>query len=192
MKYSSTPISNGGTSFKTHDVVFDGDGNMIIRPTIRNIVVGVITFIVLYGLFGYMMVSGLRVAILSEHVGFGILLLLSGGVLALGFSKFNILSEYIFKFEKAKNIGCCYSYWSRRKPIWSKKTSEVVAIQVLKKTVKTHNTNQFVAFTSFEVNLVNNDYSRSNLLDYGKENNIIYDAQLIADFLQVPLERSNA
>lgn len=192
MNHPSKPISNSASNFKTSRVVTVGNDELKIEPTLASISASILFFVFLYGIFAYMIYGGALVLIESDSYLLGFLLLFAGLLLAWGFSRSNLLTHEIIKLDRNGNSYRRYRMWRPNQPIDSKNLSDFTEVQILKKIVKTHNSQRSVEFTSYEINLCSINSGRINIIDHGVENEIIDDANIIARFINIPVTQSNA
>lgn len=66
----------------------------------------------------------------------------------------------------------------------SARVSDIAAIQVLAERISG---NKGGSYTSWEINIVSNDGKRLNVMDHGNQDSIIDDAEVLGEFLNVPV-----
>ncbi len=192
MNVPSRTISDSASNFKTSRVVTTGSDALKIVPTFRAVAIGLFLFMFLNGIFSYMVYGGVLILLDTDNYLIGLLLLVGGLAFIWGSSKFKLLAQEIIKLDRNSGSYRRYSIWKPNNFIESKELSDFSEVQILKKLVKTHNTQRSVEFTSYEINLCSADSSRINLIDHSIEKEIISDASIISRFINVPVVRSNA
>lgn len=65
----------------------------------------------------------------------------------------------------------------------SARLNEIAAIQIIAERLSGKNS----SYTSWEINLVSNDAKRLNVMDHGNQESILSDAQMLGEFLGVPV-----
>lgn len=191
MKLSIDPIADKCTSFISCKVIHNGH-MLKISPTLKSVIVGIILFIFLMSIFSYAIYGGVRIAASTEHTIFGVGLYLVASLFIFGLLKLKLLSEKAFIINKNTSEYRLYNYWYPKIIYNSGSLSELNSVQVIEKTVDSHNSIRPVKFQCFEVNIGINDRTRINIMEHGNKNEILKDARLLARFLGVKLYEQNA
>ena len=182
------PLRGGGANFQTHRLDSSNPDFLVFKAS-----KGAYLFSAAFVFFG--IIGMLIPALIFFHEGqkeWGLVLfaLLFGGVfLAVGFFLF-----YYMTTPRVFDTFYGYYYKGRKKPdhkLGMDKNnphalthlSEVKAIQVLRERISSKNGSYY----SYEINLVLADASRINVIDHGKHEAVIDDAELLATTLGIPL-----
>lgn len=172
-----TPVTPGGSSFKSHKLVETDEQILQLIGSRMAYAMG-LTFI-LPAVFVVM------IAVYMGSIGLGLMI-------GLVFALFAVLmiDKYTIPNIFDKRVGL---YWKGRlsirdrlftgKKIVSINLKDIKAIQVLKEEVQTEE----APYTCYEINLVLINNERHNVVQYGDEFPTISDAKRIADFLDIPV-----
>jgi hypothetical protein len=179
---SVSPLKAGGSNFKTHVLGNPSEGILTYKPSY-----GTALFCWLFlsiGL-GILFFGGRSFLLNGESLsfstfflfGFGLLFALVGALMFYGFYKPIVFDKTEGMFKTGyKNHKLSHSNLSI--PF-----DEIAAVQVIGERVKGEKSN----FNSFELNLVLKNGSRKNIIDHGNLSAIVNDANIISDFLEVPI-----
>ncbi|MDO6527488.1 hypothetical protein Q4519_17545 [Motilimonas sp. 1_MG-2023] len=187
----SQPILNGASNFKTCHVVTAGKDAIKIVPTLTAVAAGTMLFLVINGIFIFMIYGGLQILMESDNDLLGCSFIFIGIFMVWGFSKFKLLTQEVVKLDRVEDKYYRYSMWRPKKIIDQGRLSDFTEVQILKKTVRTHNTNRSVEFTSYEVNLCGHKSGHINIIDHGVKKEIVGDATKISSFINVPVTMVN-
>lgn len=180
------PLKGGGTNFQTHRLDSSNPDLLVFKAT-----TGAQLFCGVFALVGLIVMAIPMVIFFSDGAkdwGLLVFAILFGGIfLAVG-----SLMYYFMTVPRVFDTfyGCYYK--GRTKPKHEmgqhKKQvltplSEVKAIQVLRERIRSKNGSYY----SYEINLVLADASRINIVDHGKHEAVIDDAEILATSLGVPL-----
>ena len=180
------PLKGGGANFATHYLDSSNPDLLKFKAT-----KGAYLFSVLFVFFG-LLGMGIPLTIFFTQgmeefalVFFAVLfggIFLTVGLLALHFMTVPRVFDTFY--------GCYYK--GRKKPKHDFENekkhavthlSDVKAIQIIRERIRGKNT----TYSSYEINLVLRDASRINVIDHGKQQSVIEDAQTLATTLGVPL-----
>ncbi|RMB64175.1 hypothetical protein EAX61_02000 [Dokdonia sinensis] len=179
-----TPKAPGGSNFKTRSLVKESSSLLYYKGSTALFIFGLV-----FTIFPLLFV--VPVFFLTNNQGpedgfMYIFLIVPAIFLIVGL--FIIRSSRKRKFLD-KSAG--YFYTSRKKAIYGIqvspkkgwiKLSEIKALQILSERVSSKNG----SYRSYEINAVFPDGNRHNIVDHGKYETILADAEVIADFLAVP------
>lgn len=182
------PLRGGGASFQTHRLDSSDPERLIFNATLgAKLFSGVFTLV---GLLA--MVIPTVIFFTSGMQDWSMLLfaLIFGGI----FLTVGLIMFYFFTVPRVFDIFYGYFYKGRTRPQHNMATNnskkhaitelnEVAAIQVLKERVRSKNSSYY----SYEINLVLQNASRINVVDHGKYQAVIEDAETLAQTLGVPL-----
>ncbi len=177
------PIKGGGSRFRTFKLVKVNPDRMKFRTTI-----GAIIFSLIFALPGTALLTFLIPTVDRSSIDIGIMLGLFLGLV------FVSLGWYLFfrqmrpiVFDKQEGL-----FWMGRKPQAELGTSEstdkfvrlelIHALQIVAEYISGKN-----SFYSYELNLVLKNGNRINLIDHGRRKKLIEDAEILAEFLGIPL-----
>ncbi len=184
LKVEWTPLSPGGANFKTSKLVqVDHSRLEIVSST------GAYLFAGFFMLMGLGIPGVISYQMFSEKGLTGELFIpiLIGSVFAgVGFLMLYFPRPRVFD----RRLGW---FWAGNKSLdrerdfmhakLSARLNEVEAIQIISE----HVSGSKSSYTSWEINLVSADAKRLNVLDHGDKNSVMNDAELLGDFLGVPV-----
>ena len=184
MKTGWHPLVGGGANFRTRKLIQMNPSRIEFQTTL-----GMKLFIAAFGIPGLIF---LLVAILTLKGGPDISFNLIFGFMALIFTGASIGMYFAFLkpivFDERE--GYFWKGWKSPRNVMNVaelkryiKLSDIAAIQILPEHVSSSES----SYTSYEVNLVSEDANRLNVIDHGNYNSIITDAEILADFLNVPI-----
>jgi len=191
MPLNVNPTVDKCTSFKSCKVKHDLN-YLKVLPTYTSMICGISLLIFLLSIFGYMIYVGIIIVLASDHTLFGLFLSLAGILMFIGILKINLISEKALEIDKANSTYKIFNYWKPRLIYESGNISELEAVQVLKKTVTSHNSIRPVRFVCYEVNFSKSNKDRINIMEHGNEAEILKDAVLLSEFLGIQLYQHNA
>ena len=180
------PLKGGGANFATHFLDSSNPDLLTFRAT-----KGAYAFSIIFAFFGLLGMA-IPLAIFftegMEEWGLIFFAIVFGGIfLAVGLMAFHFMTmPRVFDTF----YGCYYK--GRKKPKHDFENekkhaithlADVKAIQVLRERVRGKNSSYY----SYEINLILQDASRINIIDHGKQQSVIEDAQTLATTLGVPL-----
>ncbi len=182
------PLKSGGTNFQTHRLDSSNPDFLVFKAsTGAYLFSGIFVF---FGLLGMLIPLIIFLNEGQKEWGLVLFAVFFGGI-------FLAAGVFMFYFMTTPRVfdtfyGCFYQ--GRKKPKHnlgmsaSKKhalthLNEVKAIQLLRERIRSKNGSYY----SYEINLVLRDASRVNVIDHGKHQAIIEDAETLAHALGVPL-----
>lgn len=183
---STSPLKSGGASFKTNVLIEVSPSKLVYKPSI-----GVALFCFLFLAIGlaFMFFSIYPLFENNPDLGtvkwfvliFGLIFASAGGFMFYYFYKPRVFD---------KQFGLYYRTYSFKLHESNRKENEnhislksIIAIQIIGEHVKSDKG----YYKSFELNLVLEDSSRKNVVDYGNLKSIINDAEILSNFLNVPI-----
>ncbi len=180
------PLKGGGANFQTHRLDTSQPDLLVFKAS-----KGAYWFTGLFGFFGLLgLVIPLAIYFSQGQQDWGLLLfaVLFGGI----FLAVSILMFYFMTVPRVFDTFYGHYYQARKKPQHTMSTatknrlvdlSDVKAIQVIAERLSSKNG----SYHSYEINLVLADASRINVIDHGKHQAVIEDAETLATTLGVPL-----
>jgi hypothetical protein len=182
-----TPVKNGGTNFQTHRLVTVHPYRMEFRPTAGLLMFGAFFIFIGSCAFGAPLSLFFKAGTLSNAI-IAVMPMLIGAVFMLvgvAFIRNGIAPVVIDKEEKAVWKG-------RKSPREVFNVSELEDFTEIKniyalQLVSEHCSGSKSSYTSYELNLILVNGKRFNLTDHGNRKKLIADAQILAEFLGVPL-----
>lgn len=182
------PLKGGGANFQTHRLDSSNPDVLIFKATM-----GAQLFCGLFAVIGLLAMVIPTVFFISDGMRDWTLLifaLLFGGI----FLTVGLVMLYLFALPRVFDTfyGCYYQGWQKPQHTMtmgrSKKhaithLNDIEAVQVLRESVRSKNGSYY----SYEINLVLEDASRINVIDHGKHQAVIEDAETLAQALGVPL-----
>ena len=185
LKVDWTPLNGGGANFKTKKLVRIDDSRIeILHST------GGRLFSVFFILMGSI-IPGVIAFSMFKDKGFewAMLFPLFIGSLFVGVGGAMLIYPKPRVFDKRKGW-----FWAGNKGLQreqefiglkkSARLSEIAAIQVIAERMSSSKAG---SYTSWEINLVSKDAQRLNVLDHGHKQSISKDAQMLGEFLDVPV-----
>ncbi len=192
MNVSISPISSGGSSFKD-SIVLINQNRLVVRRTYTSLALGVALFAFIFAVCLYGAISGLVVAVMTEHLFVGLGLTLgSVAVIYLLFCGLNFDDTRVFTANKSDGIFTLHRMFSPQIVFKSGSITEVAAVQVIGKLVQAHNGSRLIEYMSYEINLRLSSEERINIIDHGAKKAIDEDAELIAGFFGCKLVHSSS
>lgn len=185
-KVDKSPLKSGGASFKTNVLIEKSSSKLLYKPSIGValfsfifLAVGLgVFFIGIYPLFS----NGFDTSTIEWFlVLFGFIFASAGGLMFYFFYMPRVFDRQLGVYYKAYKINI-----HKIKKDTSKKyipLKSIVAIQLIGEHVKSDKS----SYKSFELNIVLGDASRKNVVDHGNLKSIIIDAEIISEFLDVPI-----
>ncbi|WP_179353670.1 hypothetical protein [Winogradskyella vidalii] len=185
-KVSTSPLKSGGSSFKTNVLIEASKSKLLYKPSIGValfsfifLAVGLgIIFISINPLFNH---SFERNSIEWFFILFGLIFASAGGLMFYLFYMPRVFDKQLGVYYKAYQVDI-----HKIKKDTAKKyipLKSIVAIQIIGEHIKSGKS----AYKSFELNLVLNDASRKNVIDHGNLKSIIVDAEILSEFLNIPI-----
>ena len=181
------PAKRGGSSFKTHKLVYFGGQRLDFKGSIGGIIFGLIFFLAGIGaIVGFSIFMGT-----SENLEFEFPMLIP---YVFG-TIFSLVGWFMYRSMTApivfdKTLG---HFWKGRKSpreVFNidsikvhTKLDQIHAIQILSEYCHTDKSHYY----SYELNLILKDSSRINVIDHGNLKVLREDANTLADFLGVPI-----
>ncbi len=182
------PLAGGGSNFKTHRLDASNAEILVFKCTKgAYLFSGVFIF---FGLLGLVLPIALFIeGGMQQWSMIGFAALFGGVFLGVGLLMLNLIT-----IPRVFDLFHGVFYKARKKPVNNmnpsiiKKTSltklnEVEAIQIIRERIRSKNSTYY----SYEINLVLADASRVNVIDHGKHQAVIEDAETLANALSVPL-----
>lgn len=185
-KVDTSPLKGGGASFKTNVLIAESRSKLMYKPSIGValfcflfLAVGLgVLFFGIYPLFG----NGFdRASVEWFLLLFGLVFASAGGLMFYFFYMPRVFDKQLGIYYKAYNPEI-----HQRKKETSKihiPLKSIVAIQLIGEHVRSDKG----SYQSFELNLVLDDGSRQNVVDHGSLKSIIIDAEVLSEFLNVPI-----
>lgn len=183
---STAPLVYGGASFKTNVLVEKSSSKALYKPSIGAALFSFIFLAVGFGVlfFGLVPLFKSNFEIASTNwflLLFGLIFSGAGSFMFYRFYKPRVFDKHLGVYYKAYNVDI---HKIRRDT--SKKyipLNTIIALQIIGEHVKSDKG----SYKSFELNLVLNDSSRKNVVDHGNLKSIIKDAEILSEFLNVPI-----
>ncbi|WP_055445839.1 hypothetical protein [Lacinutrix mariniflava] len=176
---STKPCFDGGANFKTHYLAKTSRGYAFKAS------IGAILFTLIFIIVGIsLLVGGCYYLIINNEYFKYLMQILVGSVFsAAGF-------YFLFHFFKPrvfnKNTNRFYKGFGNKDNRHSKSNiplNNIIALQIIGETIEDDDGH----YKSFEINLVLNDASRINVVDHGNLDKIIDDAEILSEFLNIPI-----
>ena len=188
LKTNWEPLKPGGASFKTQKLV-EYEHTITIEKTLGAYVIA-LCFVVpgLLGLF-----VGAPYNFYMGKVSTGIFLTVWGAMFAAA-GVFLFKSDKKFTIDKLSGTyyrGKGFDYLNSHERIVQGNTNDVYAIQILEEKIRSHSNNRRTqTYTSYEINFVFKDGERVNIMDHGKEEDIVRASKILGAFLRAPVWRA--
>tara|TARA_R110002111_G_scaffold66446_6_gene108294 strand:- start:2743 stop:3408 length:666 start_codon:yes stop_codon:yes gene_type:complete len=185
-KVDTSPLNSGGASFKTNVLIKESSSKILYKPSIGAAIFGFIflaiglgvLFFGIYPLFG----NNFNLAEVEWFLLiFGLIFTTAGSFMFYMFYMPRVFDKQIGYYYKAYSPGSHYR--NRRSSKSHIPLKSIIAIQLIGEHVK----NDKGSYKSFELNLVLNDGSRNNVIDHGNLKSIISDAEILSNFLNIPI-----
>ena len=185
-KVSTSPLKPGGANFKTNVLIQASPSKLIYKPSIGAALFSFIFLAVGMGVLFYALFPLFQSQIESVSIPwflilFGLIFSGAGGFMFYMFYKPRV-------FDKQQ--GLYYTTYAFKGHQSRRKQSEnylslqsIIAIQIIGEHVKSDDG----SYKSFELNLVLEDASRRNVVDHGNLKAIINDAEMLSEFLNIPI-----
>lgn len=182
------PLASGGSNFKTHRLDASDPELLVFKCTKgAYLFSGVFIF---FGLLGLILPLAMFMEGDMKQWSMVVFAVIFGGI----FLGVGLLMLKLMTTPRVFDIFQGVFYKARKKPVNDmnqkvvKKTTltklnEVKAIQVIRERIRSKNSTYY----SYEINLVLDDASRVNVIDHGKHQAVIEDAEILANTLNVPL-----
>lgn len=183
-KVEWSPLAGGGANFKTSYLKTVSPTRLEVAKSkgaylFSGLFVGMGTIIPGIIATGIIMKEGLQWEIL--FLALFALIFAGVGILMLIFPRPRIFDKTEGWFWQGKNSLKSEQHYLNLKK--SARLSEIAAIQIVPERLSGKNR----SYTSWEVNLVSQDAKRLNVMDHGNKESILEDAQILAEFLDVPV-----
>ena len=185
LKVDWKPLSSGGANFKTSNLkqikssrleVIKSTGGLVFAGLFAVIGIGV-AVIVSYFIYKE---KGLDWDILFTVV-FGSIFA-AAGIAMLYWPRPRVFDlRYGWFWAGNKTLSREQDFMNLKK---SARLSEIAVIQIIAERVTSRESS---SYTSWEINLVSNNGDRLNVMDHGNQESIVSDAQLLGEFLGVPV-----
>jgi|GEM_PF-1074787 len=163
-------LMKDGPNFLSHTLIVKG--NMaFLRPTISSMMFCVIYIVVgsfLIGLAAYLLISSSKYDLAIFVGGFGI------AIATFGISLIQPFLSHV-SFNRADGVFC------NRKDR-DVKLRHIISLQINNKMIQRKHA---LSYPCFELNLLTQHGRRINILNHNDQHQLLNDAQLLADFLQV-------
>lgn len=177
------PLKEGGTNFKTHKLHQIDHNRLVYKPSVQAwlFAVSMIVTPVLVGAFYFQDKPQIDEKAMLFLIGVPILFMVVGG-----YQFYKLTAKIVF--DKRKGIY----FKGRKEPGYinalrakgAVDLSKVGAIQLISEYIKQQKGGSYY---SHELNLVMDDGSRHNVIDHGSASAVHSDAQLLSQFLNVPV-----
>ncbi|MUU77316.1 hypothetical protein [Winogradskyella endarachnes] len=183
---STAPLVYGGASFKTNVLVEKSSSKVLYKPSIGVALFSFIFLAVGFGVLFFGIIPLFKSNFDSASVNwflliFGLIFFSAGSFMFYSFYKPRVFDKQLGVYYKAYNVDI---HKIRRDT--SKKyipLNTIIALQIIGEHVKSDKG----SYKSFELNLVLNDSSRKNVVDHGNLKSLIKDAEVLSEFLNVPI-----
>ncbi|REE25627.1 hypothetical protein DFQ09_102218 [Winogradskyella pacifica] len=185
-KVSTSPLKPGGANFKTNVLIQASPSKLTYKPSIGAALFSFIFLAVGLGVLFYALFPLFQSHIESVSIPwflilFGLIFSGAGGFMFYLFYKPRVFDKqqglyyttYAFKGHQSKR-KLSKDYLSLQ---------SIIAIQIIGEHVKSDDG----SYKSFELNLVLEDASRRNVVDHGNLKAIINDAEMLSEFLNIPI-----
>lgn len=188
-----TPLKRGGANFKTHHLVQVSPSRLEVRPSIQMILFCLLFMALGGGVGGVFVVTGIRDGNLMTAVMpglVGLVFVLTGALLLKSGSKRRVFDLSLGGFWRGSGkLNGPQALANQTEWAWLK---DIKAIQLLREGVTSRSDHgRSRSYWSYELNLVLTDGRRINVMDHGDQGRIRQDAEVIGQFLGVPvLDRS--
>ncbi|WP_179020286.1 hypothetical protein [Winogradskyella forsetii] len=185
-KVSSSPLKSGGANFTTHVLIEESSSKILYKPSIgvaffnfAFLAVGLgVLFFGLYPLLN----NGFDFAEIEWFLLlFGLIFATAGGLMFYFFYMPRIFDKQLGIYYKAYKIDVNTIRKDTSKKYIPLKS--IIAIQIIGEHVKSDKG----SYKSFELNLVLKDATRKNIIDHGNLKAIIIDAEILSQFLNIPI-----
>lgn len=180
------PLRSGGANFKTNVLIQESGSKLLYKPSIGVAIFNFLFLAIGLGALFFGLYPMFKNGIYEASVEWFLILFGSIFAFAGGFMIYYFYMPRVF--DKQLNV-----YYKAYKPeIHNKKSkvskthiplNSIVAIQIIGEHVRSNDG----SYKSFELNLVLADGSRKNVVDHGNLRSIILDAEIISEFLNVPI-----
>ncbi|AQT67233.1 hypothetical protein STSP2_00376 [Anaerohalosphaera lusitana] len=181
-----TPAKGGGTNMCTHRLTTIGPNRVEIKSTI-----GVKIFAAIFLIIGLAVGIGVGIAGDGEERLFALILggifALTGAALLYYYSRPIVFDKTVGWFYKGKKAGPDLLRSSAEPPKDAARLSDIHALQIISEYCTSRGKNHTTHYYSYELNIVQKDGRRINVVDHGKLDKLTDDANALAAFLGVPL-----
>lgn len=181
-----TPLKGGGANFRTHTLVDDGRGRLVIRASWQTLAFGWLFILMGGGIGGAFAVQSVMQSKPLTETVFPVLIGLvfagAGGLILHFMGSPRVFDLAGGRFWKGRAGGGGIRGPSRT-VAGVTSLSDVHALQVLREYCRGDKSSYY----SYELNLVLKDGSRVNVMDHGDPERLTGDAQRIARYLGVPV-----
>ncbi|WP_299873953.1 hypothetical protein [uncultured Cocleimonas sp.] len=180
-----TPISDSGSSFKTAAFNQVNNSRIVSKKTIGvwlfTLAVNFIALLI-SGLLTYTIVieeSPELLMILSSILAFSLIFVIAGIWLIFNPKPWNFDKNKEWLWQGSKNLNNEQDFLQFKE---AARLSTIAAIQILPKIISDES-----KYTSWEFNLVCKNGKRINIMDHANKKSIEEDAQMLGEFLDVPV-----
>ncbi|WP_405572184.1 hypothetical protein [Winogradskyella sp. Asnod2-B02-A] len=185
-KVDTSPLSSGGASFKTNVLIEASRSKLIYKPSIGAAIFGFIFLAIGLGVLFFSIYPLFKNNFNFAEVEwflliFGLIFATAGGFMYYMFYMPRVFDKQIGYYYKAYKFKIHDSNKSASKSQIPLKS--IIAIQLIGEHIK----NDKGSYKSFELNLVLKDGSRKNVVDHGNLKSIISDAEILSNFLNIPI-----
>ncbi|WP_375177794.1 hypothetical protein [Marinobacter mobilis] len=184
-----TPLKAGGANFRTHHLVRVSPSRLEVRPSIQMMLFCLLFMALGAGVGGVFVVTGIRdgnlmTAVIPGLVG--LVFLLTGALLLKSASKRRVFDLSLGGYWRGSGrLNGPQALVTQAEWAW---LQEIKAIQLLQERVTSRSDNgRSRSYWSYELNLVLIDGRRLNVMDHGNPGRIRQDAEVIGQFLGVPV-----
>lgn len=179
-KLSWRPVKVGGANFKTKRLVSENVNRIVFKPTIQMYLfssIFIIVGLIVSAMWSSQQLSLAIFGLIFVAIGFGILYFASIPVI------FDKSLGYFWQGRKEPSV---YTQGNNKSLT---KLDEIQALQILSERVSGSRNSQGYSksYNSYELNLVLKDGSRKNVIDHGNYQSLVDDANVVANFLNVPV-----
>ena len=184
MQVDWSPLSGGGSNYKSSDLKMISNSRIEIKSSSGSKFFSgffILLGIGIPGVMGYMdyRESGLELGLLFPL--FVSLAFVGVGILMLFFPRPRYLDKRLGWFwagKKSPSGEQAFRQLAMASPL-----KELVALQIVAEEINGKN----MSYTSWEINIIHEDGTRYNVIDHGNKNSIDSDANIISEFLSIPI-----
>jgi len=184
MKVDWSPLVGGGSNFKTKSLHQEDDSRLVIKSSTGGKFFSLLFIVMGIGIPGIIGLmdykdNGFEWSLL---IPFLVGLIFAGvGILMLFFPRSRYIDKRLGWFWAGKKAPA--GERALRQAKIASPLKELVALQIISERISSKNG----SYTSWELNLVDNDATRYSVMDHGDNQSLLNDAQIISEFLSIPI-----
>ena len=164
---SWTPLVRDGHNYLAHELIVENEHKIFIRATRKHILV--LSFFVGFSFFLLVVMSGL-------------INLIAFAFFAYGCKRLHDAKKYNKAFDRLTG-HYADSTINTTKMANKILLSDIKGLQIIDEKCYTENSR----YVSYEINLVLSDGKRINVMDHSNKENILDNAEILSDFLNIPI-----